>query len=68
MQPNLFLLMDAKLHFLYQIQKDHFLNKFLYHSKTKIKGYFEFLNLMLFYILNGIHEHNQRMTSFIGSK
>ena len=70
MQPKVFLLLGANLQFLYQIQMDHFLNTFLHHSKTKIKGFVVILHLMLLF-LNRIYEQNPRMTtssSFSASK
>ena len=46
MQYNVFLLMDAKLQFLSQIQMDYDLIKSQHPSDTKKKGFVVFLSLM----------------------
>ena len=58
MQPNVVFLMDTNLQLLYQIQTDHLLSSFPHQSKRKVKGYFEFLNLILLYFLNRVFEQS----------
>ena len=64
MQPNVFLLLDAKLHFLYQIQKVHFLDIYQHRLIQWKKEFDKFLYLMLLYFQIYIYEQKVWTTFF----
>ena len=63
MERNVYLLLGVNWQSLQQLKMVHLLNRFLYHSKSKMKGFAEFLYSILFYDSNCIFELTQWMTS-----
>ena len=57
-QPNLLLLIEAKLQFLYHLKKVRFLEIYQHHTHLDMKGLVVFLYLMLFYFLFYVYEQN----------